>query len=79
VAAEAGITVTDSVTGLFEVKNASLAGNDDIKLNFNFNNKENLASGVVVTSSLGMNLITEGIMLTELSTKVLEGESFYNR
>jgi len=69
---ENDIIVSDLENGIFSVSNAYLTGKSETRFNFTFRNKENLATMVVVTTSAGPKNLPGGILLADLSAKVLE-------
>jgi hypothetical protein len=78
VVAEADVAVTDLDAGIFEVKNAVVTAKAGIKVDFRFNNKENLASNVVVSAVTGLKELTGDIKLADLSGKAVEAAGLSN-
>ena len=71
-AAEADIAVKNMADGLFTVRKAALVDKTEVKISFEFKNKENLAFSVVVSTAAGDKRLEGDINLSDLSAKALE-------
>jgi hypothetical protein len=66
------ISVIDLNKGLFEVKGATIASRQEIKLSFTFNNKLNMASNIILNLTNGNIPLTTDIDLKNLSAEVIK-------
>lgn len=66
------IKVVDLNKGLFEIKGATIASRQEIKLSFTFNNKLNIASGIILHLTAGNTPLTTDIPLKDLSAEIIK-------